>query len=56
MILDTDPLCDMDKQSFISWNNILLNSSFHACVKSSIQYFLHIILFNFVVAGGKDGR
>jgi len=56
MILDTDPLCDMDKQWFISWNNILLNSSVYACVKSSIQSFLHIIFIKSFNAGGKDDR
>jgi len=56
MILDTDPLCDMDKQWFISWNNILLNSAVYTYVKSSIQSFLHIIFINYATAGGIDDR
>jgi hypothetical protein len=56
MIIDTDPLCDMDEQWFISLNNIILKYSVYACVNSSIQSLLHIIFIKSVYAGGKDDR
>jgi hypothetical protein len=54
MIFDTDPLCDMEKQLAIYYDNILSKFSISACVKLSIQSFLHIILVGSVTKGGQD--
>jgi len=56
MILDTDPLCDKEKQWFISRDNILLKFFVSACVKTSIKSPIHNIFINSVNAGGKDDR
>ncbi|MDQ1260920.1 MAG: hypothetical protein QG575_101 [Euryarchaeota archaeon] len=56
MMLDTDLLCDKEKQWFISLSNILLIFSAYVSVKSPIQSLLHIIFIKSVSAGGKDDR
>lgn len=54
MIFNTYPLCDMERQLSLYYDNILSKYSISACVKLSIHSFLHIILVDSVTKGGQD--